>query len=304
MIYYKAALRAALILFLLFAVITAILVICCSLPSLISRKIGRGALADPEAGIAQSGRRRRTRMENIEWIRFYPLKKLILVLLWLFCAVVSARAFQVYILAGMLVAWDGKDIGFALFFCLLTAVTFVPVIRYVLLPYHSMPCLNRILSRKEMDGLMEREYFRRVRFSDEDLDRYHPFYRSTNWLVVDGKAISKKLAAIARVRYSLAYDRFTRLWLEVYYLNGQKITVDLGQCRRGSWEREKRKELAKFLAEEGIRVDEPGWTGSKEKLQDRLAGEYAGLLPEFQTESEKILYFLKNDTAEIKKHIL
>lgn len=82
------------------------------------------------------------------------------------------------------------------------------------------------------------------------------------------------------------------------------MTVDLGQCRRGSREREKRKELEKFLAEEGIRVDEPGWTGSKEKLQNRLAGEYAGLLPEFQTESEKILYFLKNDMAEIKKHIL
>lgn len=304
MLYFKAVLRAILILLAMFAVITAILVICSSLPSFISRKIGRSALADPEAGLAWSGRRRRTRMENIEWIRFYPLKKLILILLWLFCAVVSARAFQVYILAGMLVVWDAKDIGFTLFFCLLTAVTFVPVVRYVLLPYHSMPCLNRILSRKEMDGLMEREYFRRVRFPDEDLDRYHPFYRSTNWLVVDGKAISKKLAVIARLRYSLTYDRFTHLWLEVYYLNGQKISVDLGQCPRGSREREKRKELEKFLTEENIRVDELGWAGSKESLPDRLAGVYGSLLPEMKKESEKIMYLLKNDTTEIKEHIL
>ena len=67
-LYLKAALRAGFILLCMFAVITAILVICAWLPSFISGKIGRRALADPEPWAERSGRRRKTRMEQIEWI--------------------------------------------------------------------------------------------------------------------------------------------------------------------------------------------------------------------------------------------
>ena len=54
-LYLKAALRAGFILLCLFAVITAILVICIRLPEWLSRKIARRALADPEPGGAGPG---------------------------------------------------------------------------------------------------------------------------------------------------------------------------------------------------------------------------------------------------------
>ena len=304
MIYYKAAFRAGIILLCMFAVITAILVICAWLPSFISGKIGRRALADPEPWAERSGRRRKTRMEQIEWIRFYPLKKLILALLWLLCAVVSAMAFQVYILAGMLVVWDAEDIGFTLFICLLTAASSVPVARYLLLQYHSMPRLNRILSKKEMDGLMEREHFQRVQFSNEALNRFHPIYRSMNWLVVDGTAISKRLAVIAQLNCHFHRHHGLRyVWLEVYYLNGRKVKTKLGNWSVRSGERENRKALENFLAGENLRVEDFG-PGGEKRLLDHIAEQYGRLLPELKTESEKILYLLKNDTTEIKEHIL
>lgn len=305
-LYLKAALRAGFILLCMFAVITVILVICIGLPEWLSRKIARRALADPEPGTTRPGRRCGTRMEQIEWIRFYPLKKRILLLVWLFFAVFSAMAFQVYILAGGGIAGDAKDIGFSLFFCLMTVVTLVPMLRYILCPYHSMPGLNRILSKEEMDSLMTREHFQQVRFSDEDLDRSHPIYRSANWLVAEGTVISKKLAVMAHLEYGYGFKRhgFHRVRLEVYYLNGQKIKIQLGRWPIDSREREKARKLEQFLAEENIRMDALGGMGWKEKLQDRIAGEYGCLPPELESEAEKIMYLLKNDTSEIKQHIL
>lgn len=305
-LYLKAALRAGFILLCMFAVITATLVICMGIPEWLSRRIARRALADPEPGTKRPGRRCRTRMEQIEWIRFYPLKKLILFLVWLFFAVFSAMAFQVYILAGGGMAGDAKDIGFTLFFCLMTAVTLVPMFRYILCPYHSMPRLNRILSKQEMDSLMTREHFQQVRFSDEELDRLHPIYRSTNWLVAEGTVISKKLAVMAHLEYGYGLKRhgFYRVRLEVYYLNGQKIEIQLGRWPIDSREREKARKLEQFLAEENIRMDVLGGMGWKEKLLDRVAEAYGSILPELESETEKIMYLLKNDTSEIKKHIL
>ena len=53
-----------------------------------------------------------------------------------------------------------------------------------------------------------------------------------------------------------------------------------------------------------FRSDALGGMGWKEKLQDRIAGEYGSLPPELESEAEKIMYLLKNDTSEIKQHIL
>ena len=188
----------------------------------------------------------------------------------------------------------------------MTVVTLVPMLRYILCPYHSMPGLNRILSKEEMDSLMTREHFQQVRFSDEDLDRFHPIYRSANWLVAEGTAISKKLAVMAHLEYGYGFKRhgFYRIRLEVYYLNGQKIKIQLGRWPIDSREREKARKLEQFLAEENIRMDALGGMGWKEKLQDRIAGEYGSLPPELESEAEKIMYLLKNDTSEIKQHIL
>lgn len=104
--------------------------------------------------------------------------------------------------------------------------------------------------------------------------------------------------------YGLKRHGFHRVWLEVYYLNGQKIKIQLGRWPIDSREREKARKLEQFLAEENIRMDALGGMGWKEKLQDRIAGEYGCLPPELESEAEKIMYLLKNDTSEIKQHIL
>ena len=124
--------------------------------------------------------------------------------------------------------------------------------------------------------------------------------------MAEGTVISKKLAVMAHLEYGYGFKRhgFHRVRLEVYYLNGQKIKIQLGRWPIDSREREKARKLEQFLAEENIRMDALGGMGWKEKLLDRVAEAYGSILPELESEAEKIMYLLKNDTSEIKKHIL
>lgn len=233
--YWKYYLRILIPLFGIMAATTIILIIVSCLPGIISRAIGRFTFAKQVLDIEESGRNNKNLMRRIEWIRLYPLKKLILFLLWLFCLFISVTASYVYFFAFRM--YDSEDVAYIALFYILTAATFFPVMKYIVRSYHCMPYLNKILPEKEIDSLMEREKFQQVLFSEEYLDTYVPIYKSADWLVVRGTVISRKLTVMAHMNYGYSSDkRHPHTWLEIYYVNGKKIKIDLGRELTLIWE--------------------------------------------------------------------
>ena len=77
-------------------------------------------------------------IKMIEWFRLYPLKKCILVFLWLLSLYPSVR--------GCILVWVKNEKEFlevALFFISITVLTAYPIWRYVRRPYHCAIILNR-----------------------------------------------------------------------------------------------------------------------------------------------------------------
>lgn len=181
------------------------------------------------------------------------------------------------------------DIVFSVFFWILTASTVYPVIKYIRNACHSVPYLNRILTGKEMESLLEKEYFEQAVFSHDFLKKYCSVFQSDHWLVVQGTVISRKLAFMV----SLKDTDSTRACLAVIYLNGKKVRAKLGH----DLSKECRKELRAFL---GDLPDAPYWDDWEKKLCGRLAERFGALLPEMETEAEKIRFLLRHDTEEIK----
>ncbi len=297
MFYVKAYLRAIFILLCMFVVIGGILFIISNVPGAISRMIVRHIFTGENSG-ADGGRgKNRHLIRKIEWIRYYPLKKMILSMLWLFCVFICVTGTLTYRFIG-----DLEDFLYLSFFYIVTAGSFVPVIKYIS-RYRCLPYLNRVLSKSEIDSLMEKETFEQVLFSDEFLNKYVPIFKSKDWLVVCGMVISRKLSVMARIDYIGVLGpekRFPHVRLEMFYMNGQWIKVDLGSGIYGDPKREK--EIKNFFQEETGCLDD-FWFGKRERVIGQIVEKYGKLLPEFEKESEKIRFLLQSDTMGMKKDI-
>ena len=178
------------------------------IPPLLNRQIARG--------LEKEGLSGKNLMRRIEWIRFYPLKKLLVCGLWGFGALLLVLA-AVRMAAGTIVM-DGEMIFFLLLTAVLTVVFFPRVKKYVQKPCHCAPVLNEILTKKQIEELLEGERFERIAFEDADMERYVDIYRSRSWMVIGGRLISKKLAFKAAADGKDGGSTVT-----VLYLNGQSV---------------------------------------------------------------------------------
>lgn len=272
----------------LFPAVWLILFTCANLPGAVGRWICRHCFKEGKEESGAPGERNRWLLCKVEWIRFYPLKRLILLSLWLFCVFIGVRGTQ-KTLAGEFLHELGA-IVLTNVCCILAAATCYRVMMYVKNPRHCMPYLNRILSKSEMNRLLEKERFRQAEFSSEWLKKYIPIYMSDNWLVARGTVISRKLAASACIRRSGISEK-TDVLLEVYYRNGQKIKVNLNHS------------LSQELFKELIGVLSEGWNISEEEMSEEDEKKYIGQLrwefqmdlPECKTEAEKIRFILQSD---------
>ena len=185
------------------------------IPQFLNQWITRRLLCDkPMSGKQQA--------QIIEWIHFYPLKKLLILGLWGFGVVLVLRGF--WVTAAGKIEMDGELFLFLLGIAVLVVALFQKMRRYVCTPYRSIPVLNQILSKKQLEQLLDGEHFESIEFEDDAMKKYLEIYRSQNWMLIGGKLISKKLALWVTV------DRSKNdTLLKILYLNGTtaKATVDL-----------------------------------------------------------------------------
>lgn len=249
------------------------------IPQLLNQWIARRLLRDePMSGKQQ--------VQIIEWIHFHPLKKLLIFGLWGFGVVLVMRG--IWVTATGKIEMDGELFLFLLGTAVLVVALFQKMRRYVCAPYRNIPVLNQILSKKQLEQLLDGEHFEPIEFEDEAMKKYLEIYQSQNWMLIGGKLLSKKLALWVTMNRPGNYAS-----LNVLYLNGMtaKAKVDLEI-------RENRYQEFTVVLKELI-----GYEGSLELCgkEEQLAQKFASFFPEQTSEQDRVAAFLSQDVTLIRQ---
>ena len=183
---------------------------------------------------------------------------------------------------------DGEFFLFLLGTAVLVVALFQKMRRYVCAPYQNIPVLNQILSKKQLEQLLDGEHFELIEFEDEAMKKYLEIYRSQNWMLIGGKLLSKKLALWVTMNRPGNYAS-----LKVLYLNGMtaKAKVDLEI-------RENRYEEFTVVLRELIGYEGPLKLDGKE---EQLAQKFASFFPEQTSEQDRVAAFLSQDVTAIRQ---
>lgn len=125
-------------------------------------------------------------LTKIEWLRFYPLKKILLGAIWLVCLFYAVRGVFVTINNPR-----GIFIFLTALFWFITIFTARKIWRYIKLSYHCVPVLNHIKTKEDLKESLQGECFEKVMFQNSLLQKYFHVLISENWVVMDGRLFSR-----------------------------------------------------------------------------------------------------------------
>lgn len=158
-----------------------------------------------------------------EWKKLYPIKKVIILFLWLFLILI--------IYASLLAIVRDHEIK-AIFVTVLATVgaikTYHPVKNYVLTPYHCMPFFNCLFSKKELEKLLDGEEFKQMSGDIKYAIDTPLLKESENWLCIDGRFVSKKMAIIARAWVAASLNNRDTTSVKIFYMTGDYIEIKTG----------------------------------------------------------------------------
>lgn len=157
-------------------------------------------------------------LSRIEWLRYYPLKKLTFILLWLFCLYGAAR--------GIFVTLNNPSKTFIfltlLFWCI-TIFTAKKLWWYIKLPYHCIPVLNHIKTKEELKVSLQGECFEKVIFDHDILRKYFSVLISDHWVVIDGYLFPR--SGIDKIYYLHGNQVRNYEQVKLIYSNGEKFCL-------------------------------------------------------------------------------
>lgn len=156
-------------------------------------------------------------LSRIEWLRYYPLKKLTFVLLWLFCLYGAVR--------GIFVTLNEPRKTFiflTVLFWFITIFTAKKLWRYITLPYHSIPVLGHIKTKEELKASLQGECFEKVIFEHDILKKYFAVLISDHWVVMDGYLIPR--SGIDKIYYFYGNQVRNYEQVKLIYSNGEAFS--------------------------------------------------------------------------------
>lgn len=263
----------------LYAGIAAFLFGIAWIPQLLNQWTARRLLRDePMSG--------RQQVRIIEWIHFHPLKKLLIFGLWGFGVVLVLRG--IWVTATGKIEMDGELFLFLLGTAVLVVALFQKMRRYICTPYRNIPVLNQILSKKQLEQLLDGEHFEPIKFEDEGMKQYLEIYRSQNWMLIGGKLLSKKLAL-----WVTMHRPGNDTSLNVLYLNGMTAKAKVDLDIRGDRYKEFIAVLKELIGYEG--------TLKLHEKEEQLAQKFASFFPEQTSEQERVAAFLSQDVTQIRQ---
>ena len=263
----------------LYAGIAAFLFGIAWIPQLLNQWTARRLLRDePMSG--------RQQVRIIEGIHFHPLKKLLIFGLWGFGVVLVLRG--IWVTATGKIEMDGELFLFLLGTAVLVVALFQKMRRYICTPYRNIPVLNQILSKKQLEQLLDGEHFEPIKFEDEGMKQYLEIYRSQNWMLIGGKLLSKKLALWVTI-----HRPGNDTSLNVLYLNGMTAKAKVDLDIRGDRYKEFIAVLKELIGYEG--------TLKLHEKEEQLAQKFASFFPEQTSEQERVAAFLSQDVTQIRQ---
>lgn len=155
-------------------------------------------------------------LSKIEWLRFYPLKKLLLAAIWLICLFIAIR--------GIFITINDTRKTFIFLTVLFWGIVIFKarkIWRYIRLPYHSVPVLNHTKTKEELKELLQGEYFEKVIFEHKILSQYFYVLISKNWVIIDGYLIPRN--GIEKIYYLHESPIANYEQIRLIYSNGEEF---------------------------------------------------------------------------------
>lgn len=157
----------------------------------------------------------------LEWKGMYPIKKVLLVTLWLVGCFLCVAGIVIFIFEN-----DVKNLLIGIFFGIGVVVLFYPIKHYVLTTYHCVPCLNFKLQRAELEKLLEGEVFDKISNKEGNITNCD-IKLSEHWICVKGKLFAKNLLLVGYPRVTSNLTGRATTPMVFIYMTGDIVNVDL-----------------------------------------------------------------------------
>lgn len=154
-------------------------------------------------------------LTKIEWLKFYPLKKILLGVIWLVCLFYAVRGVFMTINDPR-----GVFIFLTVLFWLITIFTARKIWRYIKLSYHCVPVLNHIKTKEELKESLQGECFEKVLFEHNILRKYFPVLISENWVVMNGRLFPRH--GVEKIYYLHESPVWNYEQIRFIYSNGEE----------------------------------------------------------------------------------
>ncbi len=164
-------------------------------------------------------------IQRSEWKRLYPVKKAILISIWLFLVfvIIAGIKYCLYNVIELGAVWT------LILVTILVLLTLKPILNYVRTYYHCIPYFNKIFTKEELEALFENETFTDIAYLKENGMNKIDFAESEHWLRVNWRYLSKEMMVLGRAMptASLKNRDTTPVW--AMYLTGDIVEIDLGR---------------------------------------------------------------------------
>ena len=157
----------------------------------------------------------------LEWKGMYPIKKILLVMIWLFGCFLCVAGIIIFISDN-----DVKNLLVGILFGIGGVVFFSPIKKYVLTTYHCVPGLNSKLQKVELEKLLEGEVFEKISKKDSNITNCD-IKLSEHWICAKGKLIAKNLLIIGYPRVTSSLIGRATTPMVFIYMTGDIVKVDL-----------------------------------------------------------------------------
>ena len=159
-------------------------------------------------------------LRKTEWRRGYPIKKNLALCAWGLMALAG--------FAGILSHPENIPSLAASVLALAGAVlTLPPLLRYYRTTYHSLPALNRRLTKEEQEELLENENFETITELKSESLRWTDFAESEHWLRINGRYIPKELAILGGAKVTFNIMNRDTTPVVFLYATGDVVKIDL-----------------------------------------------------------------------------
>ena len=159
-------------------------------------------------------------LRKTEWQRGYPIKKNLALCAWGLMALAG--------FAGILSHPENIPSLAASVLALAGAVLTLPrLLRYYRTTYHSLPALNRRLTKEEQEELLENENFETITELKSESLRWTDFAESEHWLRINGRYIPKELAILGGAKVTFNIMNRDTTPVVFLYATGDVVKIDL-----------------------------------------------------------------------------